>query len=131
VTSVDRLIAPLKLAIEILRDRGVQHGDYVELHRRIAQLWSAYLQTRVAPHQVAALMALLKIARSEFNAANDDNYVDLAGYAAIYAELLSILPVAGEVIDRLKIDPLFSTSVSPGASLRGDERHLDTEVPEN
>ena len=35
-------------------------------------------------------MALLKIARSEFNAANDDNFVDLAGYGAIFAELLKI-----------------------------------------
>tara|TARA_R110000824_G_C15004088_1_gene656570 strand:+ start:355 stop:705 length:351 start_codon:yes stop_codon:yes gene_type:complete len=109
--AVDRLIAPLKRAIEILGDRAEQHGDHVRLHRRIAQLWSAYLRIHVAPYQVAALMALLKIARSEFNAANADNYVDLAGYAAIYAELLKI--------DR------------PGASLRGDEHHPDTEVPES
>tara|TARA_R110000824_G_scaffold131844_3_gene294119 strand:+ start:2681 stop:2863 length:183 start_codon:yes stop_codon:yes gene_type:complete len=35
-------------------------------------------------------MALLKLARSELNPENDDNFVDLAGYAAIYAELLKI-----------------------------------------
>ena len=118
MTSVDRLIAPLARAIEILGDRAEQHGDHVKLHRRIAQLWSAYLRIPVAPYQVAALMALLKIARSEFNAANPDNYVDLAGYAAIYAELL-------------QIDSLFSTNVSLGASMRGDERHLDTEGPKD
>lgn len=104
------LTSPLADAIEVLDARGKDHGDFVELHARIAQLWSAYLQTSVAPHQVAALMALLKIARSECNAANDDNYVDLAGYAAIYASLLKI--------DRL------------GASRRGDERDLDVEDPE-
>ncbi len=86
----DRLIAPLEIAIEVLAARGRDHGDFVELHERISQLWSAYLQTVVEPHQVAALMALLKIARSEFNAANEDNFVDLAGYGAIYAELLKI-----------------------------------------
>ena len=81
---------PLESAIEVLAARGDDHGNFVELHERISQLWSAYLQTVVEPHQVAALMALLKIARSEFNASNEDNFVDLAGYGAIYAELLKI-----------------------------------------
>jgi hypothetical protein len=35
-------------------------------------------------------MALLKLARSELNPENNDNFVDLAGYAAIYAELRKI-----------------------------------------
>ena len=35
-------------------------------------------------------MALLKLARSELNPENNDNFVDLAGYVAIYAELLKI-----------------------------------------
>ena len=84
------LTTPLEIAIEVLAARGDDHGNFVELHERISQLWSAYLQMVIEPHQVAALMALLKIARSEFNASNEDNFVDLAGYGAIYAELLKI-----------------------------------------
>jgi hypothetical protein len=84
------LASSLSEAIEVLDQRGADHGDYVELHRRIAQLWSAYLSVSIEPHQVAALMVLLKLARSELNPENNDNFVDLAGYAAIYAELRKI-----------------------------------------
>ena len=84
------LSSSLRDAIAVLDQRGSDHGDYIELHRRIAQLWSAYLSVAIEPHQVAALMALLKLARSELNPQNDDNFVDLAGYVAIYAELLKI-----------------------------------------
>ena len=82
--------SPLAEAIEVLGARGKEHGDFFELHTRIAQLWSAFLDRPIAPSQVAALMALLKLARSEANPSNDDNIVDLAGYAAIYGELLKL-----------------------------------------
>ena len=91
------LAEPLVEAIEQLDKKAKIHGDYEKLHDRIAQLWSAYLQTWVDPHHVAAMMSLLKLARSEQNPANDDNFVDMAGYQAIYAALLKINRSTGPV----------------------------------
>ena len=68
MTAVDRLIAPLERAIEILRDRAEQHGDHVRLHRRISKLWSVYLGVQIEPHQVPAMMVLLKLAREATSA---------------------------------------------------------------
>ena len=61
---MSRLTQRLEKAIEVLGDRGIEHGDHVELHQRIADLWSAYLVTWIKPHQVAAMLALMKLARS-------------------------------------------------------------------
>lgn len=59
----------------------------------IADLWSAYMRKKCAaavcilPEDVAALMALLKIARIATGSAKADNWVDLAGYAACGGEI--------------------------------------------
>jgi len=84
------LTRPLEEAIKVLGDRAVEHGDHVELHQRIADLWSAYLITWIKPHQVAAMLALMKLARSESNPSNQDNIVDFCGYGAIMGDLLKI-----------------------------------------
>lgn len=42
--------------------------------------------TEITPVNVAAMMALLKIARTKANPAYLDSWVDLAGYAACGAE---------------------------------------------
>lgn len=64
----------------------------------IADLWNAYLdgivyknggEVYVEPHDVAALLALLKIARIATGHGKSDNWVDLAGYAACGGELES------------------------------------------
>lgn len=75
-------------------DRNATHGEPEDSFRAIAALWTAYLSrggrtavTGVNPADVAAMMALLKIARSRENQANPDNWVDLAGYAACGAEV--------------------------------------------
>ena len=44
-------------------DRHKDYGDKTENHKNIAKLWSAYLDTKVEPHDVAIMMALLKMAR--------------------------------------------------------------------
>mgnify|MGYP003131584869 CR=1 FL=1 len=81
---------PLEEAIRILRERAEAHGDHVELHKRIAKLWSVYLGIWVEPHQVAVLLALMKLARSEFDPSNKDNWHDFLGYGGIWADLLKI-----------------------------------------
>lgn len=78
-------------------DRARTHGDKVDNHQNIANLWGAYLRNRFikpAPgerqldaHDVAQMMALLKIARTCAGEHNPDDYVDGAGYQAVAGEI--------------------------------------------
>ena len=70
-------------------ERARQHGQARIAHTRIAALWSAYLDHPITAHDVAILMILLKVARTKNGAINFDNYVDVAGYAGVAAELAS------------------------------------------
>jgi hypothetical protein len=79
----------LETALEIvMKDRQNDYGTPESNFATIAAYWSNYLQSRgfgdvvVAGHDVAAMMALLKIARIASSPAKEDNWVDLAGYAA-------------------------------------------------
>lgn len=72
----------------VLRDRAATHGGPEQTFALIADLWSAYTGQAIQPHDVAAMLALLKIARLRGNPRHDDNWVDLAGYAACGAELV-------------------------------------------
>jgi hypothetical protein len=67
--------------------RAATHGDKRENHENIAALWSAYLGISISPFQVALMMVLLKVARTQAGQPNLDDYVDMAGYAAIAGEL--------------------------------------------
>lgn len=74
-------------------DRAKQHGDKVENHLNIAALWNAYLGWRLGEGcaltaaDAAVMMALMKIARTKTGSHNIDDYVDLAGYAAVAGEI--------------------------------------------
>ncbi len=70
----------------VLQDRASQYGGMEDNFGRIANFWSVYLGRKVYPADVAAMMALLKIARLRANPGHDDSWVDLAGYAACGAE---------------------------------------------
>jgi hypothetical protein len=63
-------------------DRNTQYDEPSADFLRTARMWSAYLGIPVAMHDVAAMMALLKIARIRFAPERDDSWFDLAGYAA-------------------------------------------------
>ena len=71
----------------VLRDRNDQHGAPEHTFERIAGLWSVYLGVEVKAHDAAAMLALLKIARIRANPGHDDNWIDLAGYAACGGEV--------------------------------------------
>ena len=78
----------LDRASERIRGRADVHGPPEHSFERIAALWSAYMgHTTFTPSHVAAMLALLKIARVRNNEAALDSWVDLAGYAACGAEL--------------------------------------------
>lgn len=69
-------------------DRESDYGSPEDNFKRIAVLWSTYLGIdALTPKDVAAMLALLKIARIASGHAKDDNWVDLAGYAACGGEL--------------------------------------------
>ena len=80
----------LKKTEKLVNDsRAKTHGDKVANHENIARLWSSYLQNKtklmivLTPEDVAQLMTLLKIARSQAGEHNIDDYIDGCGYQAI------------------------------------------------
>lgn len=66
--------------------REQDYGKVENNFQRIANFWSDYLEARITSKDVAAMMALLKIARIASGHAKEDNWVDLAGYAACGGE---------------------------------------------
>ena len=74
-------------------DREKKHGNKIINHENISRLWSGYLQNKfklnlvILPEDVANLMALLKIARTQAGEHNEDDYLDTCGYAAIAGEI--------------------------------------------
>ena len=83
----------LKTAENIVNgDREKQYGKAEDNFNTIANLWADYLSvkvepTEIEPKDVAAMLALLKIARIATGHAKEDNWVDLAGYAACGGEI--------------------------------------------
>lgn len=76
-------------------DREQDYGRPENSFNTIADLWNAYLANAanlenwkgVTAKDVAAMLALLKIARIASGHAKEDNWVDLAGYAACGGEI--------------------------------------------
>lgn len=80
----------LNKAIEITQGNRVEdHGTPENSFLAIARLWSVYTGVPITVTDVAAMMALLKIARIRTWHGNMDNWIDLAGYAACGGELSS------------------------------------------
>lgn len=67
--------------------RQQDYGTPEDSFNRIAALWRAYTGVSFDAHDVAMMMALLKVARIQGGIGTDDSYVDLAGYAACAAEI--------------------------------------------
>ena len=75
-------------------DREQDYGSPENNFQTIANLWIDYLTAKddflgIEPKDVAAMLALLKIARIASGHAKDDNWIDLAGYAACGGEIES------------------------------------------
>ena len=68
-------------------DRQSIYGDPYINHKRIADLWSVYLETEISPSQVALCLSLVKIARLIESPNHLDSYIDLAAYSAIAGEI--------------------------------------------
>lgn len=78
-------------------DREQDYGSPERNFMTIASLWNAYIMAgsgstfRFEPEDVAAMLILLKVARIASGRGKDDNWVDIAGYAACGGELQSEL----------------------------------------
>jgi len=68
-------------------DRQKNYGKPEVNHRRIANLWSAFLETEITPSQVAICMGLVKIARLIETPDHLDSFIDLAAYSSIAGEI--------------------------------------------
>jgi len=77
-------------------DREAQHGDKMNNFSNIAALWNAWIDVQQDMHgkevalnveDVAAMMVLLKLARTVTGKQNLDDYVDACGYAACMGEI--------------------------------------------
>lgn len=70
-------------------EREQDYGTPEDSFRKIGTFWTAYLNyaVKIDAEDVAAMMALLKIARISENPQHMDSWVDLAGYAACGGEI--------------------------------------------
>ena len=75
----------------ITHDRAATHGEAEDSFQTIADVWSWWLSNRtlspLTAADVAMMMVLFKVARISGNKTHDDNYIDLAGYAALAGEI--------------------------------------------
>ena len=77
-------------------DRDQQYGSPEDSFKLIAKFWNAYLNSTtgksaeelyIRDKDVASMLALLKIARIASGKSKEDNWIDLAGYAACGGEI--------------------------------------------
>ena len=78
----------------ISKDRNLSHGDAFNNHAEIAEFWNIFLDKKlqamanITADDVALMMILMKISRhNQGKKVNIDNFVDMAGYAAIAGEI--------------------------------------------
>lgn len=84
----------------VIGDREEDYGTPEDSFSHIRDMWETYLDSlgyKLTPNKrgltsydVAAMMALVKIVRISSNHGKDDNWVDLAGYAACGGELQAL-----------------------------------------
>ena len=66
---------------KVLGERQKQYGNPQPNFARIGRIWGAILNRDAVPaHEVALMMASLKIIRIANDPANEDSWIDLFGY---------------------------------------------------
>lgn len=103
----------LESALDAVNRRPKSYGPPEQNFERIAALWNVYLHDKydipasIDPVDVAAMMALMKIARLIETPGHDDSWVDLAGYAACGAE------VAAAAAERREVRHQYDVEIAP------------------
>lgn len=78
----------IKKIEEILKQREETHGHHEDVFGKIADYWGNYLDIEISTLDVAKMMVLLKISRAQFGSQwNTDDYLDMAGYALLGADI--------------------------------------------
>ena len=77
----------LQTATDTIAERGLTHGHPADNLQHTAMLISAYLQMPIHDYQVAGIMVLVKLARTNQSAQHLDNWVDLCSYGALGGQL--------------------------------------------
>jgi hypothetical protein len=77
----------LQSASDTIAIRNNTHGDIADNMRRTGMLLSAYLEIPIHDYQVAVIMQLVKISRTQESSYLLDHWTDLLGYGAIAGEL--------------------------------------------
>ncbi len=77
----------LQSATDTITDRGLSYGHPADNMQHTAMLLSAYLQMPIHDYQVAGIMVLVKLARTNQSAQHLDNWVDLCSYGALGGQL--------------------------------------------
>lgn len=72
--------------------RAEQYGDAADNFARIAKLWNAHFGAHFYAGDVAVAMLLVKVARLGHDHTHLDSWVDIAGYAALGAEVADAKP---------------------------------------
>lgn len=75
-----RILGAANMAIQDHAVNGKLENSFAD----IAKFWGAYLDRKIEPQDVALMMVLFKVARQKkgVNLANDENLIDICGYAA-------------------------------------------------
>ena len=74
-------------ATDTIADRGLSYGHPADNLQHTAMLLSAYLQMPIHDYQVAGIMVLVKLARTNQSAQHLDNWIDLCSYAGLGGQL--------------------------------------------
>jgi hypothetical protein len=77
----------LKHALQIVEDRRAQYGDSTKMFNEVAKRWSITLGVEVSPAAVVLCLIDLKMARLHHTPHHLDSITDIAGYAAVLAEI--------------------------------------------
>lgn len=78
----------LQRSLQIFRERRASYGLAKHHFHELAKRWSLALNCQVTPQQVVICLIELKLARLKENPTHLDSIADIAGYAAVMAEVL-------------------------------------------
>lgn len=76
-----------KAAAVVNGARQNEYGNPEDSFELIGKLWSVYAGHEYTPHDVAMMMALLKVARIKGGIGTEDSYTDACGYVALAADM--------------------------------------------
>jgi len=78
----------LKYVGDTVGNRGESYGDAKENFERVCKLWQVVLGVDISAAQFAQMMICLKVARLNATPGHTDSWIDIAGYAALAAEVV-------------------------------------------